>query len=131
MAKGVRAYPVILCEEKEGYYVKIPDFDSGTQGDDLADAICMARDAIGILGVDLQDEGKELPEPGAVEYQIDREDIVTYVDVDFDEYRKEISKKAIKKNCTIPYWLNVQAEREGINFSKVLQEALIQKLNIG
>ena len=35
MTKGARAYPVILCREKEGYYVKIPDFDSGTQGDDI------------------------------------------------------------------------------------------------
>ena len=56
--------------------------------------------------------------------------ILTLVDVDIDEYRKRLNNRAGKKNCTLPYWLCAQAEREGINFSKVLQEALSEKLNV-
>lgn len=60
-----------------------------------------------------------------------KDDIVTLVDVDFAEYRKKVDNKAVKKNCTIPYWLNVEAEKAGINYSKVLQEALMNILGKG
>ena len=51
-------------------------------------------------------------------------------DVDFDEYRKKNDMRAVKKNCTLPSWLNYEAEKANINFSQLLQQALIQKLNL-
>lgn len=124
----VKVYPIILEKDNDGYFVTIPDFDMNTQGADLAEAIYMARDAIGIIGIDMEDEGKELPEPGTQVYETKENEIVSYVDVDFAEYRKKNDNRAVKKNCTIPYWMNEAAEKQGINFSKVLQEALEQKL---
>jgi predicted RNase H-like HicB family nuclease len=118
------AYPIIVSEEKDSYYVSIPDFDIATQGTSIADSITMARDAIGLMGIDMEDEGKELPKPSSVQVKLNQDDLVTFVDVDFTEYRKRVDNRAVKKNCTIPYWLNVEAEKAGINFSKVLQEAL-------
>ena len=50
MEKG--AYPIILKRTDDGYYVEIPDFDIGTQGDSIAEAMEMARDAIGLMGID-------------------------------------------------------------------------------
>lgn len=124
------AYPVLISKENDGYYVSIPDFDIATQGTDLADSISMARDAIGLMGIDMEDDGKPIPKPNSVKFQPNEKDIVTLVDVDFTEYRKKVDNRAVKKNCTIPYWLNTEAEKAGINFSKVLQEALMKKLNI-
>ncbi len=118
------AYPIIIAEESDGYYVSIPDFDIATQGSSIADSIVMARDAIGLMGIDMEDDGKELPKPGSTKVTPDKDDIVTLVDVDFIEYRKRAENRSVKKNCTIPYWLNVEAEKAGLNFSKVLQEAL-------
>lgn len=89
----------------------------------------MARDAIGLIGIDMEDDGKELPKPDITKLRPNKDDIVTLVDVDFTEYRKRVDNRSVKKNCTIPYWLNVEAEKAGINFSKVLQEALQFKLN--
>ena len=57
------AYPVIIRPTNDGYYVDIPDFDSGTQGKTIAESMEMARDAIGLMGIDLEDEKKEIPEP--------------------------------------------------------------------
>ena len=128
--KGVKACPIVLSKEADGYFVSIPDFGIETQGKDIADAIYMARDAIGLMGIDMQDDGKELPDPSE-EVEVDNpKDIVTFVDVDFDEYRKKVDNKAVKKNCTIPYWLNVEAEKAGINYSKLLQEAIVLALNL-
>lgn len=123
-------YPIIISKEKDGFYVSIPDFESATQGRTIADAIMMARDAIGLLGIDLQDDGKELPVPNEKSYKVDDGDIVTLVDVDFVEYRRRVDNKAVKKNCTIPYWLSVEAEKAGINYSRILQDALIRVLGI-
>lgn len=125
-----KAYKIILTPEEQGYTVFIPDFESGTQGKDLADALYMARDAIGLMGITMQDMGKAIPEPGTVKCEAEAEEIETYVDVDFREYRKKQDNKKVKKTLSIPSWLNEAAENEHINFSRTLEEALISKLGL-
>lgn len=125
-----KAYKIILTPEEKGYTVFVPDFDTGTQGSDLADAMYMARDVIGIMGITLQDMGKEIPEPGTAECIAEDGEIVTYVDVDFTEYRRRHDNKKVRKSLTIPSWLNEQAESAHINFSRTLEEALREKLEV-
>lgn len=126
-----QAYPVILTPDETGFTAFIPDFNINTQGDDLCEAIEMARDAIGLMGIDMEDDKKVLPEPCKLE-SIKREpcDIVTLVDVDFAEYRRKNERRTVKKNCTLPSWLCYEAEQANINFSQVLQEALKRELGI-
>ena len=123
-------YPIIISKETKGYYVSIPDFEIATQGENIADAIAMARDAIGLMGIDMQDDGKELPIANSKKYEVMEEDIVTLVDVDFVEYRRRVDNRAVKKYCTIPYWLSVEAEKAGINYSRVLQDAIMNILGL-
>ena len=123
-------YPVVFTKLEDGFMAYVPDMQINTQGDNLAEAIEMARDAIGLMGIDMQDDGKELPDPSEKVEVDNPRDIITFVDVDFDEYRKKVDNKAVKKNCTIPYWLNVEAEKAGINYSKLLQEAIVLALNL-
>ena len=88
--KAKRAYPIVLTPSKQGYVVYVPDFDINTQGKDVADAIYMARDAIGIIGIDMQDEGEPFPTPSPLSDVLSAHgDIVIMVDVDFDEYRRD------------------------------------------
>ncbi len=125
-------YPVILTPDEPGYVVFIPDFNINTEGYTLTEAIEMARDAISLMGVDYEDRHKELPTPSKVN-DIKKEntnDIVTLVDVDFDAYRRMLDNRTVKKNCTIPSWLNEKAEQAHINFSAVLQSALKERLNL-
>ena len=127
-----RAYPVILSQGEKFIVAYIPDFDINTQGEDIADAMKMARDAVGIIGIDMEDEGESLPEPTVVsKVKTDSaDDVVTLVDVDFEEYRRKNDLRAVKKNCTIPSWLNFEAEKAGVNFSAILTAALKKELNI-
>lgn len=126
-----KSYPIVLTPDKSGYTVYIPDFDANTQGEDLTDAIEMARDAIGLMGVDMEDDKKPLPSPSSTK-DIDAtgEAIVSLVDVDFLEYRRKNERKVVKKNCTLPSWLCYEAEKANINFSQALQAALKRELNI-
>ena len=125
-------YPIVLTQGKEFIIVYIPDFDINTQGSTMADAIEMARDAIGIMGIDIQDDHEDLPVPSDIDDIRAKytSDIVTLVDVDFAEYRRKNDMRTVKKNCTIPSWLNFEAEKAGINFYAVLQAALKSELNI-
>jgi len=126
-----QAYPIILTKDGGFYVVSIPDLEINTQGETIAEAMEMARDAIGMFGYYKQDEKQPIAEPSSLgEIKAAKGDTVTIVDVDFDEYRRRYESRTVKKNCTIPSWLNTEAERAGINFSSVLQNALKEELHI-
>ena len=136
-----KVYPTFIAEHEGSFLVYVPDMDIYTEGRDMADAICMARDSIGLKGIALEDENIELPEPSTysrcVALAKENNDIFDYsqgiptmVDVDFTEYRRKNDKKSVRRNVTLPNWLDFEAEKEGINFSKVLQEALKQRLGV-
>lgn len=135
------AYPAFIAKHNNTFLVYVPDMDIYTEGTDLPDAIYMARDAIGLKGIDFEDENRPFPVPSSLEDAMKTAEsntdifdyskgILTLVDIDFTEYRRRLYTKSVKKNCTIPYWLNIEAEKQGINFSRVLQDALIQILGI-
>lgn len=128
MGTNILVYPVILSKNGDGYFVTIPDFTVNTEGKDIADTIAMARDAIGLNVLQLEDEGEAVPEPYSRSYQMQDDDILTLVDIDMTDYRNKYENRTVKKNCTIPYRLNADAEKAGINFSQLLQEALKRKL---
>ena len=52
------------------------------------------------------------------------ESIISYVDVDFDDYRRSIDNKMVRRNVTLPNWMDRLAEKEHLNVSKVLQDAI-------
>lgn len=140
-----QAYPAFIYDTKDGseypYLVCVPDMDLFTEGSTFADAMEMARDAIGLSGISMEDHGETLPKPSTQEEAIekvkaDTEDvdfskgILTYVDVDFLEYRKKSDMKTVRRNVALPSWLNYEAEKSGINVSRVLQEALMNVLGV-
>ena len=123
-------YPVILSEEEDCVLVHSPDFDIDTQGKDYADALFMIRDAICITAISRKDDfGEAIPDPSPLKDVVaEPGEIVALVDVDIEAYRRALENRTVKKNCTLPSWLNEKAEKSGVNFSAVLQEALIAKL---
>lgn len=126
-----KVYPIVLTSVDSGYVVYVPDLEINTQGKDLADAIFMARDAIGLWGITQEDLGHTIPEPSTTLPKVLENEISTLVDIDFAAYRRARDNRTVRKNLTIPSWLNVEAEKAGINFSQVLQEALKERLDIG
>ena len=122
-------YPAIFTEENGQYLVSIPDLTGcHTFGDSLSEAIEMARDAMAMWLCTAEDRKEEVP-PVSMNVKTDG-GFVSYIDVDTIEYRRQTDSKAVKKTLSIPSWLNTQAELSGINFSNVLQNALIKELNI-
>lgn len=126
-------YPACFypCEEG-GFTVIIPDLPGCiTEGDSLSDAMDMAVDAASGWLLDSVENNEQIPQASDIKNIVADEydnGFVTLIGIDLDEYSKRYGNKAVKKTLTIPQWLNTVAEREGVNFSNILQVALKERL---
>ena len=131
-------YPAFFTITDTIILVEVPDLEILTEGKDMKNAIEMARDAIELKCVSLEDDKKEIPLPSEISsldvnngtFAEDGTTVISLVDIDSEEYRRKIDTKAVRKNVTIPSWLNYEAEHAGINISRVLQEALMEVRNV-
>ena len=126
----IKVYPVIITPTDSGYVVTVPNLDINTQGKDLAEAIYMARDAIGLWGICEQDDGRNIPEPSETEPVHNQDEFVSWVDIDFDRYRRANDMTTMRINVSVPKYLKVLGDEAGINFSQELQERLKEKLDV-
>lgn len=121
-------YPALFrpCEEREGYTVTVPDLPGCvTEGATLADAILMAEDAASGWVLDELEDGNLAPAASPMEsVPTAPGEFVNLLVLDMDAYAEKYGEKAVRKNLTIPAWLNTFAEKHQVNFSQVLTDAL-------
>ena len=123
-------YPAVFTPEDDGgYSVAFPDLDGCfTQGETIEDAYKMAFDALGLAIDFLESEKRTIPSPSTPnEIKLNENEFVVIIEFDMLEYQKKHNSKSVKKTLTIPQWLNEEAMAKNINFSQVLQEALLIK----
>ncbi|NCA97911.1 MAG: HicB family protein [Clostridia bacterium] len=121
--------------ESGAYAVVVPDLPGCTTGGEgLAEAIEMATDAASGWVLDELENGKNIPLATPVEkVELDPDmgkGFVAPIVLDMDRYTEKYGKKSIRKNLTVPNWLNTKAEQAHINFSQVLKEALMERLGL-
>lgn len=124
-------YPACFypCENKKGgYTVEVPDLPGCvSEGSSLAEAIIMATDAASGWVLDELEDGNQVPQASEIEKMTpDEGGFVSMLVLDMDSYTEKYGSKAVRKNLTIPAWLNTFAEANQINFSQILQESLIE-----
>lgn len=128
-------YPVCIYPgDVSGYTVIVPDLPGCvTEGETIAEALEQTVDAASGWVLDELEEGRKAPEPSAIE-SIKADEyaggFVSIVLLDIDAYAEKYGEKAVRKNCTIPAWLNTAAENAHLNFSQVLQTALQEQLHL-
>ena len=131
MAKYV--YPAIFeKEEKELYSITFPDLPNCISGgENIQDAMENAADALCLVLYHMEQKNETIPPASnPVDIKVSPGAFVTLIGCDTLEYEKFYKNKAVKKTLTIPEWLNDMALRENVNFSNVLQNALMEQLNI-
>lgn len=142
-------YPVLFYEEKEGgYSIFVPDLEkalntsASTCGNTLEESMSMAEDLIAGLILDAMEENLKIPPASKIEdvsfeelekkLDIENWDYIsrfkTYISVDINSFAEKWGKELIKKTVNIPKWVNTKAEDLKINFSKTLEEALLEKI---
>ena len=118
------AYPAIVHAEERGFWVEFPDLDGCfSDGETMADAIANAADALGGYLCSMMDRGIDVPAASDVKEIDAGGGFVNVIVTDPLSFKR--STKSVKKTLTIPEWLNDEAEKRHVNFSSVLQKALI------
>ena len=133
-----KVYPVIFTQSEDMILIEVPDLQILPQGINLTESIEMARDAIGLKIISLQDIGEVIPEASEERminvmqgtFASDGNSFSSLVDIDVAAYRRKYDNKTVRRNVTLPNWLNIEAEKAHLNVSRVLQEALMMKLGI-
>ena len=126
-------YPAVFypfSDGSGGYTVEFPDLPGCvTEGNNLEEAFEMAEDAASGWVLDELEEGNPVPKASEyVDIKPRERGQVNMVLLDMDTYAEKYGEKAVRKNVTIPAWLNAFAEKQKINFSQLLQEALMSKV---
>lgn len=122
------AYPAIFSpwDDGTGYTVEFPDLPGCvTEGATMAEAVYMAEDAASGWVLGELEEGNAAPEASApTSLRVADGEFISVVALDMDAYAEKYGSKAVRKNLTIPAWLNTFAEQQRISFSQVLTDAL-------
>lgn len=123
-------YPAVFHEAEEGgFWVSFPDIpECLTEGDNMQEAYEMAFDALGLCITDKMKCGEQIPEASKPNDIKAEDGTIVVIEFDLAEYRRKYNSRAVKKTLSIPQWLNEEAIKAGINFSQVLQEALMEKV---
>lgn len=124
-------YPAVFERETDGRYsINFPDVPEAiTCGDDLNHGIEMAKECLGMCLEGRKEDDLEIPKASEV-IECDKNQFIVMVEFDSVEFNKKYNNKSVRKNVTIPAWLNEMAEHDNINFSNVLQNALMELLHI-
>ena len=125
-------YPVVLYPSgvPGGYTVLCPDMPGlVTEGRDLPEALDMATDAASGWVLTELEEGRNPPHASNIaDVKPEESDgIVTLISLDMDAYAEKYGKKSVRKNVTIPAWLDTFGEQHGINYSQVLRQGLEER----
>ncbi len=130
--KDTYIFPAVLDFADDGISIEFPDLPGCLPCADTAEsAIKNAKEALKLHLFGMEEDNEEIPEPTPVnKIKTRANQSILLVDVFMPPFREKMHTKYIKKTLSIPSWLNAEAEHRGVNFSQVLQNALMEKLNL-
>ena len=130
MMKKIYFYPAIFQVEEDGYSVFVPDIPGCmTQGDTMEEALAMVQEAIGLMLEDVAPAdypSASLPQ----DLVLEKDQFALMVPFDKLAYDKKYNAKAVKKTLSVPKWLDTLATEHNVNFSNILQNALMHELGV-
>ncbi len=124
-------FAAIFTKEADGRYsVRFPQLDGCfTEGDTFEEARRMAMDAMSLHLYGMEEDGEAIPEADLAVHTDDG-GMAVPITAWMTPFRDEMENRAVKKTLTIPAWLNEVAERQGVNYSQILQSALKDYLGV-
>ncbi|WP_286078966.1 type II toxin-antitoxin system HicB family antitoxin [Faecalibaculum rodentium] len=126
-----KTYLAVMEPCDSGYGVYFPDFPGCVaSGKTIDQAARIAKDALSMHYYTLEEESEEIPEPSqSLSAEDTAGNVVTPITIYPELLHEEYRNRRVKTNTTIPAWLKAAAEEKGINFSHVLENALMGMIN--
>ena len=118
-------YPAIFHKNNDGSYTIIyPDLPGCiSEGKNLGNALFMAQSALKQWIGYLVDKEQEIPSPSILEdIKTSTGELVNLICAEVKDSR------AVKRTVSIPKWMDDKASQSGLSLSRVLQDALAEKL---
>jgi len=132
MKKDIYNYIAVISFDDDGISINFPDLDGCfTCAETEAEIYQMAREVLGLHIWSMEQDGELIPEPLNIKnIKLEENETTMLIEVFMPPIRDRINNRVVKKTLTIPQWLNVEAERQGVNFSQILQDSLKEYLHI-
>ena len=126
-------FPALITKEDDGFIVEFPDLeDAFSQGDTWEEAYENAEDVLNLMLWNREEKNIPVPKSSSIdEINVPKNATIALIKADTIEYRKLHDTKTVRKNVSIPSWLNTLALKKNINFSNLLQHALLNELGVG
>ncbi len=126
------SYVAIFNYEEDGIAIEFPDlpgcFPCADKGD-TEGALKNAKEALGLHIWGIEQDGEELPVASAItDISLEKNQIPVLIDVFMPPIRERINSKFVKKTLSLPAWLAAKADEEGVNCSRLFQNALMEYL---
>ena len=132
MKNDTYIYPCVFVYGDKHISVFYPDLDGCVSyGENEKEAFENAKIALSLHLYGMEQDNGFIPEPSELRnFALEDNHKAVLIDVFMPPFRAKQANKYIKKTLTIPEWLNIEAERAGVNFSQVLQNGLKEYLHI-
>lgn len=130
--KDIYRFIAVVTFDDDGISINYPDLDGCFSCADNEEEIYeMAQEVLGLHLWSMEQDNEEIPAPSTIkDIKLEKNEMAIFVEIFMPSIRDKINNKVIKKTLTIPQWLNIEAERKGVNFSQILQNALKDYLHI-
>ena len=132
MSKDTYIFPSVFIYEPDGIHIYFPDLDGCVSfGENEQQACYNAKEVLSLHLYGMEGDGDEIPEPSRIgDIKLDENEKLLFIDVYMPTFRAKQGNKSVNKTLTLPKWLNIEAERAGINFSQILQAGIKEHLGI-
>lgn len=134
MYKDRYSYIAIFSYDNDGISIEFPDLPGClpcAERDNTEQALRNAKEALGLHLYGMEQDGEDIPEPSLPQsVRLEDGQIPVLIETYMPPIRERTRNKFVKKTLSIPAWVNAAAIEAGVNFSQVLQDALIDKLHL-
>ena len=134
MLKDRYAFVALFTDEKDGISIEFPDLPGCypcADKDDTDGALANAKEALGLHLWGMEQDGEEIPSPTPItELELEKNTVPVLIDIFMPPVRERINSKFVKKTLSLPAWLAAKADEDGVNCSKLFQNALMEYLGV-
>ena len=128
------SYIAIFSYEEDGISIEFPDLPGCfpcADKDDTENALKNAKEALGLHIWGMEQDNELLPIPSSVtSLKLQTNQVPVLIEVFMPPIRERINSKFVKKTLSLPAWLAAKADEDGVNCSRLFQNALMEYLQI-
>lgn len=128
------SYIAIFTYGEDGISIEFPDLPGCypcADKDDTEEALQNAKEALGLHMWGMEQDLEDIPVPTTItELSLEENQVPVLIEVFMPPIRERVKSKFVKKTLSLPAWLAAKADEDGVNCSKLFQNALMEYLGV-